>query len=178
MAVWSLNGRNYTDAAGDDVTLFGMGGGKHAKWWGQMMTDLAAQTALANKTTSTSSNSIGSGNKTFALAADINLPVGTLVCCAVTASPGTNYMYGQVTAYTGGGSPSVTVAIISVLFFGSGTYTAWTIGGVGPRGASGAGFPAITAPDANKAAIVNGAGSAAVLDWINLRYAKTDAATP
>lgn len=87
----------------------------------------------ANPTfTSTTSNTIGTGSKTFTIQSGRTIAIGNPVTIAVTASPGTNWMYGLVTSYTG-----TTLQVNVTQTGGSGTYAAWTggvVGTVGPQG--------------------------------------------
>jgi hypothetical protein len=71
--------------------------------------------------TSTTSNTIGVGSKTFTSQAGMSLVVGNWVRLQYD---GSNRMYGAVTDYTG---TSLTVLITEGNYFGSGTYTSWTI---------------------------------------------------
>ena len=74
--------------------------------------------------TSTSSNSIGSGSKSFTLnATGKSFAVGGWVVAYETATP-TNYMVGQVTAFSG---TSLTISVASTDTGGSGTITAWAV---------------------------------------------------
>jgi hypothetical protein len=97
-----------------------------------MLNDLLADVTQALTTTSATSESIGTGSKTFTMAAQVPFGVGAFVVIADTAAPTTNYMYGQVTARTG---TSLTVNVTSAA--GSGTKTAWTISVSGAQGAAG-----------------------------------------
>lgn len=73
--------------------------------------------------TSTTSVLIGTGSKNFTTQTGKNFQIGQSVRVASTASP-TNYMDGQVTAYTSGtGALVVNVTAVG----GSGTFAAWTI---------------------------------------------------
>jgi len=68
--------------------------------------------------TSTTSNTIGTGTKTFTVASGLNITAQD----GVTASSGPNQLIGLVTSYSG------TTLVINVLqTIGSGTYTAWSI---------------------------------------------------
>lgn len=96
--------------------------------------------AAANPTfTSTTSNTIGTGSKTFTIQSGRTIAIGNPVTIAVTASPGTNWMYGLVTSYSG-----TTLQVNVTQTGGSGTYAAWTggvVGTVGPQGPTGSTGP-------------------------------------
>lgn len=72
--------------------------------------------------TSTTSNAIGTGSKTFTLVEGTQraFAVGSPIRVADSAAPQTNYMDGSITAYA---HPSITVNVTAVT--GSGTKTAW-----------------------------------------------------
>lgn len=72
--------------------------------------------------TSTTSNTIGTGSKSFTLAESTQraFNVGSPIRVADAAAPQTNYMDGSITAYA---HPSITVNVTSVT--GSGTKTSW-----------------------------------------------------
>jgi hypothetical protein len=74
------------------------------------------------RATSTSSVTIGTGSKTFALSPDINVPfpVGSVV--RVTGASAANYMVGTVTASS---ASSVTIDVTET--GGSGTLASWTL---------------------------------------------------
>lgn len=87
-----------------------------------------------NSTTDSSatSNTIGTGAKTFTVSAGKSFIPGMFLVIADTAAPSTNNMFCQVTSYSG---TSLVVNVISVI--GSGTKTAWTISQSAAGGASG-----------------------------------------
>lgn len=85
------------------------------------------------KLTSTTSNSIGLGSKTFTVQPNKDVGVGQYVLITDDAAPASNGMYGKITDYTGS---SLTVSVEGVI--GSGTKTAWTIRVSGATGATGA----------------------------------------
>lgn len=100
--------------------------------------NLAAQIALVASGgfsgTSTSSNTIATGAKTFVIQANRSFVPGSSVTVAATASPANNLMTGVVTAY----NPTTGAITVEVLDTrGSGTYTAWTISLTGLRGVTG-----------------------------------------
>lgn len=93
----------------------------------------AAQAAGQLIGTSTSSNSIGTGAKTFTTQSGLALGAGGFITVADTSSPA-NYLHGQVTSYSG------TTLVMNVLDTGgTGTITAWTITTSAPRGPTGSG---------------------------------------
>lgn len=82
---------------------------------------LANLLEAATSTTSTSSVTIGTGSKTFAVKAGLGFAVNEWVLAWETSNPG-NVMQGQVTAYAG---TALTANMVSS--YGSGTHTDWTI---------------------------------------------------
>lgn len=94
----------------------------------------AAATIAATKLkgTSTTSLAIGTGSKTFATQASKQFDVGVWLLITSDADE-TNYMHGQVTAYSG---TSLAVNVTNV--GGSGTLADWTITVAGTQGATGA----------------------------------------
>lgn len=95
------------------------------------------QMGKAISSTSASSNSIGTGSKTFVLSTDVNAAVGSWWIFADTSNPTTNYMIGQVSAYTSG-TKTMVLTVSSGDTAGSGTITAWTASLTGERGNTGA----------------------------------------
>jgi hypothetical protein len=85
--------------------------------------ELGAQLSLPLSATSVSPNTIGTGDKTFTVAADLGFLPGYPVYAAETASPG-NQMIGLVKTYSG---TTLVITVSSVT--GSGSPSAWTIGG-------------------------------------------------
>ena len=74
--------------------------------------------------TSTTSNAVGLGSKTFTTQTGKSILGGMYLTIADTAAPSTNSMYVQVTSYVTGTG----VMVVNVIdFIGSGTKTAWTI---------------------------------------------------
>jgi hypothetical protein len=84
-------------------------------------------------TTSTSSVLIGSGTKTFTLAAAINIAIGQFAI-ASDQSNVANYVYGPVTAWNAG---TKVLSIDSQVQGGSGTISSWNVSVSGARGAQG-----------------------------------------
>src|SRR3990167_4381018 len=84
--------------------------------------------------TSATSLAIGTGSKTFVMAAEDQLfSEGSFVLATDDAAPTTNWMFGQITAYSG---TTLTVDVTAI--GGSGTKAAWTVTLAGARGATGA----------------------------------------
>lgn len=95
----------------------------------------AASAALAAGSllgTSTTSNTIGTGSKTFTTQTGLDLGLG-FVTVAETSVP-SNYFHGQITSYNSG-TGSLVVNVLDT--GGSGTHTDWTISVSGPAGPAG-----------------------------------------
>lgn len=137
MTIINANGVAYDT---DDLFGYGLyetvvaGTGESLPLWTAIHRDLLADAANGSVTTSTTSLAIGSGSKTFVLAASIPLFVGCRVV-AVDAANANNKMWGEVTSWT----PGTKTAIISVdLTEGSGTIANWIFAGkIGKTGATG-----------------------------------------
>jgi hypothetical protein len=82
----------------------------------------AALNFASTNDTSATSNTVGTGAKTFTVSASKSFVGGMYLVIADTAAPSTNSMYCQVTSYSG---TTLVVNVLSIL--GSGTKTAWTI---------------------------------------------------
>lgn len=82
---------------------------------------------------STSSVAIGTGTKTFTVSTGLSLNAGQFLLIASDAAPTTNYMWGQITSYSGS-----TLQVNVTVDVGSGTYADWTMYLTGERGATGA----------------------------------------
>lgn len=95
----------------------------------------AAASAAKLSGTSASSVLIATGSKSFTTQASKFFDVGNYVMISSGADP-SNYMHGQVTAYSG---TSLTVNVTNI--GGSGTFADWTIAVSGTRGATGATGP-------------------------------------
>ena len=78
---------------------------------------------LAYTATSTTTVSIGTGSKGFAIGTDALFVPGQPVSIASDAAPSTNYMRGTVASYSGG---TLTVTVTET--GGSGSYNDWSIG--------------------------------------------------
>lgn len=114
----------------------------------------AAVYAAALAGTSVTSNTIGTGAKTFTTQSGKQWGTGQYVIIVDSANSA-NYMIGQVTSYTG-----TTLIINSIATGGSGTKTSWNIyvaGAAGPTGPNGA------AAAMTRATFTNGTLSAGVL---------------
>jgi hypothetical protein len=93
-----------------------------------------ATNAPGTSATSTTSLAIGTGTKALTVQTGKAFVVGQWVTVTSTATP-TNWMHGQITAYTSGtGALTVNVTAVG----GSGTYAAWTIGLSAPSQSSAA----------------------------------------
>lgn len=93
----------------------------------------AANFAAGLIDTSTTSNTIGTGSKSFTCSTGKQFAAGQFISIANTPTP-TNYMHGQVTSYNSGtGALVVNVTDTG----GSGTFTAWSISVSGSQGATG-----------------------------------------
>lgn len=105
-------------------------------------------------TTSSTSNSIGTGAKSFTVGTGVNLAPGQFIVAARTSSP-SNYMHGQVTSYAG-----TSLVMESLDVGGAGTYTDWTITTSSPQGTSGGGSGTVNSGTANYVAYYAGTGTA------------------
>ena len=95
----------------------------------------AASLAAKITGTSTTSLSIGTGSKVFTTQSGKDFNVGTFAEVVSDADPATDWMFGQITAYSG---TSLTINVVATN--GSGTHTDWSIyGRAGPRGAAASG---------------------------------------
>jgi hypothetical protein len=81
----------------------------------------ASLTGLSQTATSTTTVAIGTGPKTFGIAANKNFAVDQWVLIQETANPA-NQMLGQITSYSG-----TTLAVSVVATGGSGSHSDWTI---------------------------------------------------
>jgi hypothetical protein len=73
--------------------------------------------------TSATSQTVGTGSKTFTTAAALDVRIGTYIRIEQTSAPSTNWMAGPVTAIAG---TSITVLVYQTN--GSGTHSDWTLG--------------------------------------------------
>ena len=86
------------------------------------MSAIAASAALGTTATSTTSRTIGTGAKTFTTQSGKGFVAGQYVIAASIAAPGTNYMVGTVTSYSGS-----TLEVEVTYVGGSGTLNDWSI---------------------------------------------------
>lgn len=77
--------------------------------------------AISTTDTSVTSNTVGTGSKTFTVSSGKSFFVGMSLTIANTAAP-TNRMFAIVTSYSG-----TSLQVTSQAFEGSGTFTAWSI---------------------------------------------------
>lgn len=110
------------------------GSGTYADWSLVVTGNKGAKgdTGAPNSGTSATSNSIGTGTKTFTVTAGLDLVIGQRVRFADDAAPATNWMEGSITAYSG-----TSLSISSDNTAGSGTITSWSFGLIGSRGVKG-----------------------------------------
>jgi len=94
-----------------------------------MPTVFAVATAKGYAGSSTSTNTIGTGTKTFTVPPDLAYSVGARIRVSYD---GTDWMEGTVTSYVG-----TTLTMTSDATSGSGTYSAWNINLAGQQGAAG-----------------------------------------
>lgn len=130
-------GRGY---AADQVN----GDGETMDYWIAWLYDGLADLNNGGVTTSSSSVAIGTGSKSFTLAANVPLAVGVNVKIFDRAAPSTNNMFGAITAInnTVPANPVITVNVTDIN--GSGTLSDWDVvtrvGDIGPTGATGGGL--------------------------------------
>lgn len=98
----------------------------------------AIATAGTLYTTSTSPNTIGTGNFTFTVAANKNFIAGQPIIAASNAN-GANYIHGYVNSYSG-----TTLVITETDNGGSGSHSDWNISVSGTQGPSGGGTGTVT----------------------------------
>lgn len=101
-----------------------------------IMSDYLASSAKNMRTTSASSLAVGTGAKTFVLAADTPFIAGERGVAIDTANAA-NYMYFTVTSYTSSTKTLVT-SVASGDTGGSGTIASWYIAATGQKGDTGA----------------------------------------
>lgn len=114
----------------------------------------AASATLAAQTfngTSTTSLTIGTGNQSLTTQTGKAWVVGQILFLSRTSAPTTTYMRGAITAYnSGSGALSFTADDVA----GSGTFTDWTLGLGGAKGANGA-RPLVTVSGTTQNALSN-----------------------
>lgn len=97
--------------------------------------------------TSVTSLTIGTGSKVFTTQSGKSFQTGQYIMAVSSANPTVNYMFGDVTSYSG-----TTLTLDSTIVGGSGTKTDWIIaisglqGPAGPTGASGGGSGNVVGP--------------------------------
>ena len=117
----------------------------------------AASEAAKITGTSTTSLAISVASKTFTTQASKQFNVGQFMLVVSDAAPATDWMFGQITAYSGTGL-DLNVTVVG----GSGTHTDWTLYVAGARGATG---PAGTVGDGDFGDItVSSSGAAWTID--------------
>tara|TARA_R100000951_G_scaffold27825_1_gene23895 strand:+ start:770 stop:2209 length:1440 start_codon:yes stop_codon:yes gene_type:complete len=110
----TLNGRTYT--------LTDFEGTNYVDGLPDAFEDFVTQAGDIYNSTSTTSNSIGTGSKTFTVEANKPYQAGTPLRIADAAAPSTNFLDTVVTSYSG-----TTLVVNSIGFGGSGTKTSWTV---------------------------------------------------
>lgn len=110
---------------------------------------------------STTSLAIATGSKTFSTQANKDIGVGSFVLAYSAADPA-NYMFGQVTAYSG-----TTLTVLVSLIGGSGTKTDWIIRASGAPGSIGPGYAATSVTSA----LIGNSGSKTLAIGLNYAYA-------
>jgi len=114
---WGTGTNAYNDMVGATATAIN----SHATDIDAINATIAAGIDLTN--TSTSSNTIGTGSKSWTLATAKSYQIGQWVTLTDAGTP-TNYALGQVTAWNSGTKVlTVNVTVTS----GSGTITSWTV---------------------------------------------------
>ena len=127
-------------------------------------------TGIGYALVSGSSNSIGTGSKTFTVDKDYSVQMYRVGNYVIAANSGSNYMFGQITSFSG---TTLTMNVTNAV--GSGTYTAWSFslnaapgftgatGATGPAGSNGGvGSTGATGPAGNFA------GSETQYTWGNV----------
>lgn len=116
----TLNGTTYT--------LADFSGTSYVDGFPNALEDFVTHAGAIYSTTSTTSNTIGTGSKTFTVEASKPYQVGTPLRIADTAAVTTNWIDAIVTSYSG-----TSLVVTAVAYAGSGTKTAWSINiGGGP----------------------------------------------
>lgn len=110
----TLNGRTYT--------LADFEGTNYVDGLPDAFEDFVTHAGNLYSTTSTTSNTIGTGSKTFTVESSKPYQVGTPLRITDSAAPSTNWIDAIVTAYSG-----TTLTVDAVAYAGSGTKTSWNI---------------------------------------------------
>ncbi len=110
----TLNGRTYT--------LADFEGNNYVDGLPDAFEDFVTHAGDIYNDTSTTSNSIGTGSKTFTVTAGKPYQAGTPLRIADAAAPATNFLDAVVTSYSG-----TTLVVEAIGYAGSGTLTSWTV---------------------------------------------------
>jgi len=110
----TLNGRTYT--------LTDFEGTNYVDGLPDAFEDFVTHAGDIYNSTSTTSNSIGTGSKTFTVESNKPYQAGTPLRIADAAAPSTNFLDTVVTSYSG-----TTLVVNSIGYGGSGTKTSWTV---------------------------------------------------
>ena len=110
----TLNGRTYTLADFEGVN--------YVEGLPDAFEDFVTHAGDIYNDTSTTSNSIGTGSKTFTVSSGKPYQAGTPLRIADAAAPATNFLDAVVTSYSG-----TTLVVEAVGYGGSGTKTSWTV---------------------------------------------------
>lgn len=110
----TLNGRTYT--------LADFEGTNYVEGLPDAFEDFVTHAGDIYNSTSTTSNSIGTGSKTFTVESAKPYQAGTPLRIADAAAPSTNFMDTIVTSYSG-----TTLVVDAVGYAGSGTFTSWNV---------------------------------------------------
>ena len=110
----TLNGRTYT--------LADFEGNNYVDGLPDAFEDFVTHAGDIYNDTSTTSNSIGTGSKTFTVASGKPYQAGTPLRIADAAAPATNFLDAVVTSYSG-----TTLVVEAIGYGGSGTKTSWTV---------------------------------------------------
>ena len=110
----TLNGRTYTLADFEGVN--------YVEGLPDAFEDFVTHAGDLYNDTSTTSNSIGTGSKTFTVSSGKPYQAGTPLRIADAAAPATNFLDAVVTSYSG-----TTLVVEAIGYGGSGTKTSWTI---------------------------------------------------
>ena len=110
----TLNGRTYT--------LADFEGNNYVDGLPDAFEDFITHAGDIYNDTSTTSNSIGTGSKTFTVSSGKPYQAGTPLRIADAAAPATNFLDAVVTSYSG-----TTLVVEAIGYGGSGTLTSWTV---------------------------------------------------
>jgi len=110
----TLNGRTYTLADFEGVN--------YVEGLPDAFEDFVTHAGDIYNDTSTTSNAIGTGSKTFTVSSGKPYQAGTPLRIADAAAPATNFLDAVVTSYSG-----TTLVVEAVGYGGSGTKTSWTV---------------------------------------------------